>query len=268
MRLELVAVSALASLGLAFAAGSAAAAPQMLGVVASADPVPMHCEDGTCRAELSAFCLQKERSMPEDGTSYEALDPAKLVLVVKAADGARYSLPAEGYVHLASRRSQVAVEVSLPESAARALGAVELAVAVAPNLALMPVVAADDASPFRPAEVAQARATLAAADGLFARDTTRTRMAHLLNRLVNALPGDSGADPAVAERAWQRVTGVRLAVDGSDPVLAEAAQIYQSCRLGLADIWPPGLRHCLEASHDAVMGGINADFWKIVGAGS
>jgi len=44
MRVELVCLAAGATLG--FFAGSAGAAPQMLGVVASAEPVPMHCEDG------------------------------------------------------------------------------------------------------------------------------------------------------------------------------------------------------------------------------
>ncbi len=266
MRVELVSLATLASLG--FLAANAAAAPQMLGVVASAGPIPMHCEDGACRAELSAFCLEKERSMPTDGTSYEVLDPGKLTLVVRDADGTLVTMPAEGHVRLTSRRSQVAVEVSLPQSYAKALGAVEIAVAVAPDLALLPVAEAGDATPIRPEEVAMARATLGAADALFAHDSGRARMAHLLNRLVNALPGDSGADPRVADAAWRSVTGAALQPDGSDPVLAEAAQIYQSCRLGLADIWPPGLRRCLEASHDAVMGGINADFWKIVGAGS
>ena len=265
MRIELVSVAAGTILGLF--AGSAGAAPQMLGVVASAEPVPMHCEDGVCRAELSAFCLQKERTMPEDGTAYDALEPEKLTLVVKATDGSEHTLPAGG-LSIESRRSQVAVEVSLPESVARELGAVELAVGVAPDLALVPAVAASDASPFRPAEVARARDTLATADVLFARDLARTRMAHLLNRLINALPGNTGADPANAERAWRSVTGSPSHLAASDPVLSEAAQIYESCRLGLADIWPPGLRRCLEVSHDAVMGGLNADFWNIVGTGS
>ncbi|HXQ68060.1 MAG TPA: hypothetical protein VN980_15925, partial [Alphaproteobacteria bacterium] len=223
--------------------------------------------DGICRAEFSAFCLQKERTMPQDGTSYDALEPEKLTLVVKAADGSVHTLPGGG-LSIESRRSQVAVEVSLPESIARELGAVELAVGVAPDLALVPAVAANDPRPFRSAEVARARDTLATADVLFARDVGRTRMARLLNRLINALPGNSGADPANAERAWQRVTGSPSHFATSDPVLSEAAQIYESCRLGLADIWPPGLRRCLEVSHDAVMGGINADFWNIVGTGS
>ena len=265
MKIALAFAAALAALAL-FATGSLAA-PQMLSVVASGAPIPMHCADGVCRAELSALCLEQERTMPEDGTPYDALDPGKLTLVVKAADGSVRSLPAGG-LHIVSRRSQIAVEVSLPESVARSLGAVELAVDAAPGLALMPVPVAGDPSPLRPAEVARASDMLGSAAALLGRDGERTRMARLLNRLINALPGDSGADPARAERAWQGVTGIPWHAATSDPVLAEAAQIYESCRLGLADIWPPGLRRCLEVSHDAVMGGLNADLWKIIGTGS
>jgi hypothetical protein len=265
MKSALAFAAALATLGFFAAAGFAA--PQMLSVVASGEPVPMHCADGVCRAELSALCLEKERTMPEDGTPYAALDPEKLSLVIKAADGSVRNLPAGG-LHIVSRRSQIAVEVSLPESVARALGAVELADNAGPDLALMPLPVAGDPTPHRPAEVARARDMVAAADALLARDGERTRMARLLNRLINALPGDSGADPVEAERAWQDVTGGPSHAATGDPVLAEAAQIYESCRLGLADIWPPGLRRCLEVSHDAVMGGLNADLWKIIGTGS
>lgn len=265
MKTALAFAAALAALGL-FATGSMAA-PQMLSVVANGAPIPMHCADGVCRAELSALCLEQERTMPEDGTPYDALDPDKLTLVITAADGSVRSLPAGG-LHIVSRRSQIAVEVSLPESVARSLGAVELAVNAAPDLALMPLPVAGDPSPLRPAEVARARDMLGSAAALLARDGGRTRMARLLNRLINALPGDSGADPAQAERAWRDVTGSPPHATASDPVLAEAAQIYESCRLGLADIWPPGLRRCLEVSHDAVMGGLNAELWKIIGTGS
>lgn len=266
MRFGPFVAAVLASLGLA--ATHASAAPQLLGVVASAEPVPMHCEGGTCMAELSAFCLEKERSIPQDGTAYQALDSEQLTLVVTGADGAVRRLPAAGRVSLVSRRSQVAVEVSLPESALSELGASKLALAAAPELALVPVAEANDAQPIRADEIAAARETMGVASGLFQRDNGRTRTVHMLNRLINALPGNDGADPALAERAWQVVVGSPFRREQSDPVLADLARTYESCRLGLADIWPPGLRRCLEVSHDATMGGVNADFWKIVGAGS
>jgi hypothetical protein len=47
-----------------------------------------------------------------------------------------------------------------------------------------------------------------------------------------------------------------------------AAATYRYCQAGLGLNWPPTFRRCLESAHDAVMGGINADFWKVVGAGS
>ena len=52
----------------------AQAAPQILGLMASAEPVPMTCVDGTCTAELSSVCLQQQRPTPLTGTVYR---PAK-----------------------------------------------------------------------------------------------------------------------------------------------------------------------------------------------
>jgi len=265
MKSALALSAVLAAFGLV--ARSALAAPQMLGVVASAEPVPMHCANGVCSAELSALCLEKERALPQDGTPYDALDPEKLSLVVTASDGSLSTVPASG-LRIVSRRSQVAIEVSLPEAVARKLGAVALAVKVAPELALIPAPVAGDASPIGRADVARARDALATARALLAQDKERVGMAALMNRLINALPGDSGADPIVADRAWQGVAGVPAEAASGDPVVREAAQIYRSCRLGLAGIWPSGLRRCLEFSHDATIGGLNAELWQIVGTGS
>jgi len=51
----------------AIALSPAQAAPQILGLIASADPVPMTCVDGTCTAELSSVCLQQHRPTPPTG---------------------------------------------------------------------------------------------------------------------------------------------------------------------------------------------------------
>ena len=37
------------------------AAPQILGLVASADSLPLNCERGICATQASSFCLQKWR---------------------------------------------------------------------------------------------------------------------------------------------------------------------------------------------------------------
>src|SRR5687767_10113316 len=65
------------------AAAPAAAAPQVLGVVASIAPVEMSCTGETCTAQLSAFCLQREREVPGEHTAYRAADPSAYTLVAR-----------------------------------------------------------------------------------------------------------------------------------------------------------------------------------------
>lgn len=250
-------------------AANALAAPQLLGVVATAEPIPMQCEAGRCTVELSSFCLEEERSMPVDGDAYTALDPDKLTLWVTSADGTTRSLAAAPYVSIASERNFVAVSVSLPSETAQRLGAVKLAIAVAPELTLAPVPVAGDPRPITADEIAKARATLRpTATRFFESGATRNRVAQVMNRLINSLPAERDNDPAVRAQAWRSVTGRGLQEAASDPVLAEAAQIYEYCQTDLPTIWPRGLRRCLESSHDSVMTGINADFWHVIGAGS
>jgi hypothetical protein len=246
---------------------NANAAPQMLGVVASAEPMPLRCEGGVCSIELSSFCLEKERSMPQDGSAYEVLDPSKLSLVVTAQDGTLRQLSAAGHVQITSLRGHVAVAVTMPESFVRDLGATQIAVIVAPDLALMPVAVANDPKPILPEEIVAARGAVAAASSLFERDDPRMRMVRVLNRLINAMPRNDNDQPG-AERAWSVAVGAPFSLEQSDPVLSDAALVFASCRTGLAEIWPPGMRRCLQAQHDAEMGGINADVWKLIGAGS
>ena len=58
-------------------AGTVHAAPQSLGLVTTAQPVPMICGDGGCVAQLSSFCLQKERKPPSYHTPYRVAEGAE-----------------------------------------------------------------------------------------------------------------------------------------------------------------------------------------------
>ena len=80
----------------AFPTGGAAAAPQILGMVATAEPMPLVCAGGTCSAEFSTFCLQDKRVPPRPGTAYTVAGGGGLTLVVTATDGSERRLPAAG----------------------------------------------------------------------------------------------------------------------------------------------------------------------------
>jgi hypothetical protein len=75
-----IAASVLAAL--AFVPGQAAAAPQILGLVAQAQPTQLKCEGGVCKAEFSTVCLQEHRQSPILGAAYKASGLSSLSLAV------------------------------------------------------------------------------------------------------------------------------------------------------------------------------------------
>ncbi len=241
--------------------------PQILGVVASAEPLPMTCEGGTCAVELSAFCLERDRSTPQDGTPYQALDAGKLTLVVTAADGAERRVAGEPYVRIASARGYTAVAVTLPEPAARALGAVKLALAVGPQLALAPM--ADDGQPRSDEDIAQARTALSAIAGDVAGPSMPEAVAaRVLNRLVNMVPREELVDEASAGALWLQAAGRPLHFEDLEPGFGEAALYFEYCRTSAESLGASTLRRCLAMSHDGLMSGVNSEYWRILGTGS
>ena len=65
-----VLLGAFAAIALTLLSGTARAAPQSLGLVATQQPVPLLCDTDRCVAQLSSFCLQRARKAPNHGTVY------------------------------------------------------------------------------------------------------------------------------------------------------------------------------------------------------
>ena len=79
---------------LAFAPGErVAAAPQVLAVLSSSSGIPFICSDGQCRAELSTYCLQKDRDPPRTGAAYQPASADDFALVITVGNGVRRQLP-------------------------------------------------------------------------------------------------------------------------------------------------------------------------------
>ena len=271
MNVRLAFVSALAGLALPL---SAQAAPQLLGVISSAEPIPMNCESGVCSAELSAFCLEQGRSGPLDGTAYEAADGRDLTLVASYADGTVRRLPAQHYLNIASARSYSAVTASVNDAVRKHLGAKSLALAIGQRVTLVPVARAGDPSPVSKDEIAAATASRQplAADVIERSHPAELAAVRLLNRVINSLPrtgGGAALDLTAPDGLWSKVVGTETAPDSTSARgVAQAALVYESCRRGAHFVQGLTLRRCIEASHDALMSSLNEEFWRIVGAGS
>src|SRR5207248_5243500 len=87
MAMRMAYSAAIILLAVAGISGSAAASPQVLGLVTSVRPVPMTCDAAGCRAELSSFCLEQQRPYPPPGTVYRAAPGSVIALVVTGKAG-------------------------------------------------------------------------------------------------------------------------------------------------------------------------------------
>ncbi len=181
------------------------AAPQMLGVFATGPtPTPLHCADGLCSAEFTAFCLQQERDAPLDGTPYASVDPTQFQLSIRGADGLVRTVQAEDLT-IRSARNYAALHISIPESTLRRLGGVEAALHVAPYTSVEPVPVANDPMPITDQERRLAAGAHRKIGERYVEkagklsDTAKAAMT-----MINALSTDSAALPAEdqARAAW------------------------------------------------------------------
>lgn len=262
LALALAAAAALAPLA------GARAAPQVLGVVTTAEPVPLVCDSDVCLAEFSTFCLQSNRNPPRPGTPYRLAGAEALTLVLTAADGTRRAMPAAGLVTVASARAYMAVRISIPRGRLGALGAVGAAVAVGERVSIVPVPVDDDLWPLSEHEIAFATGPLrAAAANLFDADGTIAGAARIANRLINATPVRGRLSDEGRRELWRRVVGTEPEA-AAGPAAESAAAIYGACRNLTEEGSYDTLRQCLEKHHDGLMLDLNSRFWMISGLGS
>lgn len=248
-------------------AGPATAATQILGLAATGGPVPLVCEDGHCTAELSSFCLQRERKIPGFEAPYRVGDGQDLTLVV-VDKGAERRLPAADLVTIRTARGYTAVTVSIAERDLAALGATEAAIAVGQRISLLPLPTAEDPLPPTAEEAAfaigQARAV--AAD-FFDGGDGKAGAARLLGRLINAAPAHRRLSPDRRRDLWHRVIGA-APEHATGSAVRQAAALFGACQRDLAERRMFGLRNCLQGRHDELLIDLNLGFWNRLLPGS
>ena len=162
----------------------------------------MRCTDEGCTAQLSAFCLQRDRDVPLEHTRYQAADPGAFRLLAARADGSSVQMPVDERIRFTSAFGFASVRISVPAEAMKEWGAVALAVEVSPEAALVPSPHAADADPLSAEEIALATGPLRALAGRhFDAPSTHRDAAQLLeaNRsLLAGQPAHVGAAYLVA----------------------------------------------------------------------
>jgi hypothetical protein len=239
-----VIIALMLSLGLTTA--PAAAAPQVLGLMASNGTVPLVCDGESCRAIAGAFCLQRWRSMPTYGTAYAPADRARLRLVVTTSGGKLLELPAPPDLRLTAYDGYWTIEMSLPRAAL-----------ASPGASLVPVPVAGDADPQDADEIALATGAMRTAAARYLDGAApETDAARFVAALINGLPerhtirDDNGG-------LWDRTVAAVPPLNPAAMPLARAA--YDRCA------GQSHLRRCLEARHREIMQPLNHDFWESTG---
>ncbi len=242
----------------------ASAAPQMLGVIATLEPVPLICARGVCSAEFTAFCLQERRASPARGTAYAAHDPRRIILTgVKKGTGKTVRLAAADALGIAAERGHSAVRMSVQVDVLRRHNLAALSVEVAEGVTLVPVPVAGDSRAYTEADIEIAAGPLRqAAAAIIDAGGAAVEAARVTAKLANALPGMGRAAPEERDGVWSRVVGATAGGAGQ----AKARRAYERCRV-VTEAGMMTLRQCLGSAHDTFIGGLNNDYWRAIKLG-
>ncbi len=251
-----------AGLVLAAAHHGAWAAPQVLAALATDGGIPLTCAEGVCEADISTFCLQRDRPPPDFGAAYAPAAPGAFTLVVTDADGAERRLPAEPHVVFVERRGFTAVSARLRKDVLAALGAVGARIEVGANASLVPVPREGDPDPLTAGEIARAVGPLRTLGSRVVDGSADAKAARVVGRMVNALPRKGRVGPARRAALWGEVTGEEGIDATESPALSRAKAEYDWCTESIEGFRFDSLRHCLELRHDRLMRDLSIDYWN------
>jgi hypothetical protein len=244
--------------------GSAAAAPQILGIVASNGTLPLSCGKDGCRADLSTFCLQQPRANPQPGQRYELADAAAVMLVGTKAGGEIVRLPAAPFMTFASTRGFTSVEVTMPEQTLAQLGFTAVAVEVAREASLIPMVAENDRDPQSSDEIALALGAYRRQGSKYFDDSGEAADAiRLTNRMINDLPRHQRQQTDTDGHLIDGILQSDLATRADPAGVRLARSNHETCVVKV-DVTHhiDSMRTCLQGTHDRLVTNTNIDFWR------
>ncbi len=246
---------------------AANAAPQILGVVASAQPTTLYCADGECTAQLTSICLTERRASPSTGTPYLAYNPQVIKITGYRPDGAKISLDVADALRFSSARGHLAVWVSLPEAVLQQYALASVSITIEDGLSLVPEPRPGDPNPLTQADIALATGPLrTAATQIVDQAGAPVLAAQLTTLLINALPARGRATEAERAAVWDRTIASLGTIENSQG-LALVSQAHAQCQT-TTRVGYTSLRQCLGSVHDGFMGRLNKKYWDAVKTGS
>lgn len=253
---------AVAMLVSALPVSQAQAAPQILAVLETDVGVPFVCDQGICKAQLSTYCLQRERPAPTLGAVYVPAAAEDFTLTVNADSQSPIHHPASKHVSFIEARGFMAVAAVIREKDLKALGGTNAVIRVASNASMLPVPVPNDPNPLTEKEIAYATDSLRKHGNSIADQTPQASAARLLARVMQTLPVRGTVEDGAAGHLWQNEIGDDVPMD---PIhqggFTRARDAYQDCFAGSQATSFGGVRRCLEFKHDDLIRDINIDYW-------
>lgn len=247
----------------------AGAAPQVLALLATDQPVALRCDATDCRVELPTLCLQPERRAPQAGRGYRLADGQSVVLSGQTANGEMVTIEVSRELRFQALRTHVTVEARIARSVIARHGLIEPAIGVGKAVAVVPVARASDERPLTAREIAEASGPRRAIGvALIDNDAERMPAVRLTNRLINMLPAQGRTDPGVRARLWTRA--LEDAENNGIPAAAlERARFNVShCAADADNGRSPSLRSCLQGFNDDALEYLNTDLENALKSGS
>jgi hypothetical protein len=265
MRLFLT-VSSLFALTILTAQSPAIAAPQIIAVLPSDAGVPFACADGLCRADLSTYCLQRERPAPKRGTPYLPASAEDFKLVIETVQGT-HVIDAAPHVGFVESRGFMAIAAVIEEPKLKALaksGIKTAALRVGKAASLLPEPQAGDPNPLTEEEIAYVTKWRRQQGVEIVDAKPEARAVRVLAGLSNRLPASGLTEPAVFDRLWQDAIGDEFgpAAVSSHPALDRANVEIKRCSEGAARYSYGGIRNCLQFRHDDLSRDLNIEYWN------
>lgn len=241
------------------------AAPQIIGLVATHEPLPLSCVAGVCSVEVSGVCLQEHRQAPDTGTPYRVAKGSRLTLRVQGRDGVARTMAVEELVEVRSLRVFSSLLVSLPERLVRQLSndSVRASLSVAPLASLIPVSVIGDKDPLSEEEIRTYTGSLrAVAERAIGEDKTNLGATRVLSHMVNRLRADTGSAEEIG-------TVGAFSMDVEPPPVAKlVTRAIDTCREKLRVEHTPHMRACLSNQHDILNSKITQNVWRSLRPGS
>ncbi|NQV99580.1 MAG: hypothetical protein HQ483_07770 [Rhodospirillales bacterium] len=238
------------------------AAPQILAVLETDVGVPFVCNEGICKAQLSTYCLQRERPAPAMGAVYLPAVAEDFTLTVNADGSNPIDLPASSHVSFIESRGFMSVAAVILEKDLLKLGGTNAVIKVAANASMLPEPVANDPNPLTEQEIAFATGSLRQQGTAIADRTQQASAARLLARVMQSLPLQGPVYEGAGDTIWKKGIGDEMP---SDPVrrggFTRARDAYKDCFSGGPSNAFGGVRRCLEYKHDDLIRDINIDYW-------